>query len=699
MSNLSLPYPIWTLALCALGALLFAMFLYARYRRYDEKGAWIRPLLAFLRWSAVALIGFLLLGPLIKTILTDSKEPVIALVIDRSQSVSETTDQASWNIGLQNMAARLQEKYQVDIYSFDQDINTIESVDSISYDGQLTNLSRSIEYIGEIYEGENLGAVVLASDGIYNEGKSPIYAKYNSLSPIHTIALGDTTRRKDAIAKRVLYNSVAYLNDEMSTQLDVQGFNANSERVRISISKINGDQSTELARQNVTLRGDNDFHTVTFDLAMDQAGINHYRYRVSPLTGESNRSNNVKDIYIEVLDARQNIGIIAGSPHPDISALKQLLEQNKNYEVSIFSTVPSASEVDQLDLAILHQLPSSERNIAGTLSRLNTQKTPRIFVLGPLTNITAFNANQSDITIRGTNGSVSDAQASLDSRFASFTLSDRVKQVVPTFPPMKSPFGQYEKAANLQVLLNQNIGGIETDYPLVAFSDKDGIKSGYILGTDIWRWKLFEYLQEGNFDVISELLDKVTIYTSTKEDKRKFRVNSVETIYNENDEVQFQAELYNNSYELTNDPDVFMTITDQSQNKYEYTFSKNSTVYSLDAGKLARGRYSYVARTNYNGEQYEVSGRFTVRDIQYELYDLEARHNVLYSLSEKFNGKVYYPEQMEELGTQILDSDVLKPVLYQSQVTRPLLDKRWIFGLVALILALEWLLRRYFGSL
>ncbi len=189
------------------------------------------------------------------------------------------------------------------------------------------------------------------------------------------------------------------------------------------------------------------------------------------------------------------------------------------------------------------------------------------------------------------------------------------------------------------------------------------------------------------------------MYTSTKEDKRKFRVNTPQNIYNENEDISFIAELYNNNYELINDPDVVITISNQDEEEYTYTFSKNDFSYVLNAGKLPTGRYIYNATTNFNGQVYKANGRFNIRAIQFELYDLQARHNVLYSLSERNNGKMFYAEQMSELSSEILSNDSMKPIIYQSTLTTPLLDYKWIFALLALFLAAEWMLRRYNGAI
>jgi hypothetical protein len=40
----------------------------------------------------------------------------------------------------------------------------------------------------------------------------------------------------------------------------------------------------------------------------------------------------------------------------------------------------------------------------------------------------------------------------------------------------------------------------------------------------------------------------------------------------------------------------------------------------------------------------------------------------------------------------------LKPVMYTTQKTENALNLKWIFGILILLLAAEWFMRRYFGG-
>jgi len=199
--------------------------------------------------------------------------------------------------------------------------------------------------------------------------------------------------------------------------------------------------------------------------------------------------------------------------------------------------------------------------------------------------------------------------------------------------------------------------------------------------------------------VISEIIDKSIVYTSTKDDKRKFRVNSSDNIYQENDEVRIVGELYNSNYELINDPEAYLTITNEAGEEFSYTFSKSNNGYALNAGVFVPGRYSYIASTTHAGEQYEDTGKFSVRRIEVEKSNLQANHNVLHALAAKSSGKVFYPDQINLLQEELLGNDQMKPILYQNVVNRSILDLKWLLGLLLLSLVLEWFLRRYFGRL
>lgn len=233
---------------------------------------------------------------------------------------------------------------------------------------------------------------------------------------------------------------------------------------------------------------------------------------------------------------------------------------------------------------------------------------------------------------------------------------------------------------------------------MLAFGVKGGIKTTVLCGEGLWRWKMVDFLENKNNDIIHELIQKTVLLTSVKDDKRKFRVTTSRNVFRDNEEVLFEAQLFNESYEMVNDPDVEMEIKDEEGNEYRFIFDKTSGNYTLNADLLPSGVYTYTAKTQFSGQLLTARGKFNVESIQLENYDLTARHGLLKSISDKYNGDMYYPENMENIKSAIQNNKAIKPVLYETKSTRTLLDFKWLFFLILGFLGAEWFMRRFLGS-
>ena len=168
-------------------------------------------------------------------------------------------------------------------------------------------------------------------------------------------------------------------------------------------------------------------------------------------------------------------------------------------------------------------------------------------------------------------------------------------------------------------------------------------------------------------------------------------------IFDENEPVVLDAELYNESYQLVNDPDVSLTVTNADGRDFNYTFNRTANAYTLSAGVLPVGSYRFRANATHNGQNLKYNGQFSVQPIQLELYETTADHGMLRNLSREYGGGLFYQNQFTELGDAILQKDI-KPVIFSSTRTRSVINLKWIFFLLMGMLTMEWFLRRYFGG-
>lgn len=698
MLDLTFQYPAWFLIFCALLGLGYALLLYYRDTTFREQAPRLHVWLGIMRWLVITLLSALLLSPLLKSYFSETKKPVVVLAQDQSESMSVALQGEALERYKQDWSAlksALNDQYEVHELAFGDQVR--EGVD-FKFGDKVSNFSELMRSVYDLYGGQNLGAIVLASDGIYNEGSNPAYSDVPLAAPVYTVALGDTTPKQDLIVKRVFHNNIAYLGDKFTLQIDLAATNLAGKQTVLTVSKSTDSGLKQLQSIPVNINGNNFFNTKEVQLDADQPGVVSYVISAAVLQGEASTSNNRREIYIDVLDARQKILLLANSPHPDLSAIKSTLESNKNYQVSTAMVNDPGIDVSKYDFVILHNLPSRTNDIAGVMRTLDDKHIPRLFVAGLQTNYVALSGMQDLVNIQSDGNQSDEVQGLVSPQFSAFSLNPKIAEELPKFSPVTSAFGRFSAQPHAQVLLRKRIGKVDTDQPLLAVGESNGNKTGLLLAEGLWRWHLFDFLQHQNHEIFDELVGKTVQFLSLKEDKRKFRVTLDKNIFNENEQVTFGAELYDDNYELTNEPDVAMSIRNREGKEFTYTFAKLGKAYTLNAGILPIGPYTFKANVNFNGQNLVYEGRFSVQPIELELFETTANHAVLRQLSGKYGGETVFANQLAAIAEKIKSNETVKPVIYQTTQTNPLINLKWIFALLALLLSGEWFLRRYYGA-
>ncbi|MCB0515129.1 MAG: hypothetical protein R2798_02395 [Chitinophagales bacterium] len=699
-NTISLQYPTWFIFLCLLLGIAFALILYFRDRKFKEATSefsrWL-PFLAFLRGLGVFLIALLLLSPMLKRQFTDIKKPYILLLEDVSQSVGKfyKNDTTTLSQSLTQLQNQLSDNYEVRTYHFGE--NVAEGLNN-NFDEKITDLSAALQAMNDRYAGQNVGAVILASDGIYNQGNNPIYTPWQLQAPVYTLALGDTTPQKDVRIDRALHNNIVYKNAKFMLRAEFSAINAQGSNLQLSVYEGKVNSGRKIFSKSYTAKNERAFFSEDIEIEAKELGIKEYTLAISPISGEENTQNNSQSIFVEVLEGKQKVIIVAASPHPDVMALRMLLDNNENIETEAFTGKNANPSIADADLLILHGLPSARNNAEALISQAQRSNIPIWFVLTAQTSAANFNVAQKMLQIKGSTQAMNDCKAIPAKDFNLFTIENNWWQVLENLPPLAVPYGEYAAGNNTAVLMNQKIGSVNTQYPLWILADANGYKSAVLCGEGLWRWKMYEYEKSNNNDILSALVNKVVQYLVVKSDKRKFKVNIAKKLLNENEKIRFDAELYNESYERINTPEASLEIRNSDGKDYPFVFSRTTDAYTLDAGILPPGDYTYTGQAQYNGQNYTASGNFTIKALEIERANTTANHQVLYSLSEKYGGKMLYPNETDSIVQLIKTNENIKPVMYNSYKSQAAINLRWIFGLLLVVFALEWFLRKYFGG-
>ena len=564
---------------------------------------------------------------------------------------------------------------------------------NIDYNERQTDISSVFKEIGNMYSNRNVGAIIIATDGLYNKGINPRYGSLKNQYPVYTIIMGDTSLRKDLILAKVNYNRIAYQGNLFPIEVVVTANKLKGSRTRLDIYK----KGERVFSKNIDITGDNFIETVSPELDAQENGLQRYHLTLTTIEGEITTKNNVYDIFIDVLNARQKILILAGAPHPDITAIKQAIETNYNYEVNQFMVDGFIEDVSDYDLVILHQVPTVNKSLSNLLSNIDKAELPVLYILGPRTKMITFNQLKSGLSIISRNPGYNESFPQLSEDFTLFQLDDETKKMIMQFPPVTTPFGEYSSPASASVLFYQKIGNVETDLPLILFKRDLETKTAVIAGEGIWRWRLADYAKNENHFAFNEIILKMVQYMTVKEDRSFFRIRSNNRFF-ENEAIEFDAEVYNKSYELINDPEVELTITNEEDAGFPFVFGKRGNAYRLDAGLFPPGNYAYDARVKVGTEVYYKSGEFTVEPLNVEQINSVADHNLLYNLAVMHDGEMLTPEQLEDIPAILKARGDIKSVIYSQKRFNELNNLFWVLGVVILLLGVEWFLRKYHGA-
>ncbi|HEY1006979.1 MAG TPA: hypothetical protein VGD92_07355 [Sphingobacteriaceae bacterium] len=683
-----------TTLISLLGSLLLGLcYAWLLYRSPAIPGRRLRNALSGLRALAVAAIAFLLFAPLIRTTSRTLEKPLIILAQDNSASIGlsrpEGFDSAAYARDLRAVERALSKDYEVRTFSFGA---APESGLRFDFGGSLTNMSSVYGLIRDRFSNRNIGAVVMASDGIYNQGGNPQYDSRELKAPVYTIALGDTIPRKDILISNVSYNQIAYLGNRFRIEVSVEAFQSRGHRGRLTVR----DKDGAVFSAEVPVNSQEFRRTIPVTLPARAKGVQKYTISVSGFPGELSLQNNTQSIYVEVVDGRQQVLILAHAPHPDIAAIKSSIERNENYEVRVaLAGEMRPEDIARAGLVILHQVPGINRSDREIL-RLVADK-PVLFVLGAQSNIPLFNTSQDLLAITSP-GATQEVLPGARSDFYAFSLSTAFYDRLAGFGPLLAPFGSYDLKGPAAVLLAQQVGKVTGESPLLAFSASGNRKTGILAGEGIWRWRLEEFQETGEHAVVDELIGKTVQYLSGREDRRKFRVYTNRNTFDENQRVVLNAELYNDAYELVNTPDVPLNVRDQAGKAYSYVFSRSGNAYTLDAGVLPPGEYTFTSRVRYGNRDYASEGRFVVVQQQAEFRQTTANHQLMNAMAMQNGGRMLYPEQVSTLPGIIRANGDIRTVSYENRTYREIIDKKWVFFLLLALLTLEWVLRKRNGA-
>lgn len=712
------------LVVCVLAA---AALTYWSYRRTTPPlPASRRFILGGLRFATLFLVLFLLFEPIMRHIDRDTHPPVLAVLVDDSQSLglavqSEDSLSAEVKEVIRQQIANL----PIDpedlggepvVYAFGGNTRMVGDdrsswVDSIQFEGERTDITQSLEYIREDLRDKNLRGVLLISDGLYNTGRNPLYTAERYPVPIHTYVLGDTTSQRDIQIRRINTNEIAYLGSDQPVQVAVRAEGYSGEEVTVSLLR----EGETLSNRRVRLPEGT--AEVNVDLAYKPwaVGLHRLTVAVSHKEGELTYQNNTGSFTVRVLEQKKRILLLGAAPNPDVSAIHQILEQNEDSEVVPFIQKAPGSfyqgmlpdDLSEFDLILLAGYPggASDPNVVQRVARAAEQGTPLLFVISRQTDVALLQGELGEylpVIPEAARASFVEAMfvpTEEGLRDPILDLSNASPQAWRRLPPLAYNESRWRAAPDARVLATLEVRGVALNDPMLVVRRRAGSRSAALLAADTRRWKNVPADLEDVENVWPELLSNLVQWVTAHEDDRPVRVEPVEEVFGGEESVAFTGEVYDESLNPVDDASIEVELVTPDSTRYPLRMSSlGNGRYTLDAGSFPEGTYQYTAIAKRKGVTLGTDeGTFAVGALTLEYRDTRADAGLMRQIAHRSGGKFVSKEELNTLPSVLSSTGGFVGVEYTEERDTELWHLYWFLVAIVLLLTTEWFLRKRSG--
>ena len=659
------------------GGLSFYQYFYkARYQSNANR------YLAVLRFISIFGILLLLINPIVSRKTFETIKTPLPIVVDNSASIADLKANGAAVDLYKKLTANseLQHKFDIQSYRFDSEFENAEQFD---FKGKQSNFDEVAKNLKSINKNATY-PTVLITDGNQTSGNDYVYS-FDTNNKVYPLVVGDTTTFLDLKVSQLNVNKYAFHKNKFPVEVFLQYSGTKSINANFSISQGNSTLNT----QTIAFSPSKKSAIVNVLLPADKVGLQIFKASITSKEPEKNKYNNTKNFAVEVIDQKTNIAIVTEVNHPDVGALKRAIESNAQRKVTIVKP-NDVKTLQDYNVLILYQPTSNFKQVfeANKNAGINT-----FIITGNDTDFNLLNQQQNNVVFR-MSGQREDYLSKFNQQFNLFALDDIGFE---EFPPLQNAFGTITLNSDVSVLLTSKIRNIDTNAPLLAFSENQGKRSAFLFGENIWKWRLQSHVDHKSYEKFDVFADKIIQYLASNNSKKSLVVNH-ESFYNSGDALEITAQFFNKNYEFDEKARLTISVTNKNTKQTKkYDLLKTNNAFKVNLDGLPAGQYNFSVKELNSNTAY--NGYFEVLDFDIEKQFVNPDLAKLTQLATQTQGKVYSPNQSDELIKTLLENESYKAI--QKAIVRktPLIDTVWLLILIAISLASEWFLRKYNGML
>jgi len=665
------------LSLIIAGSLSFFQYYYKAKTKSK-----VNLVLAFLRFLSIFGILLLLINPIITRKTLETIKTPLPIVVDNSSSIVDlkANESALELYKKLSQNKELRDKFDIQSYRFD---NEFEQSEEYDFKGSQTNLDEVAKNLKSIYKNTSF-PTVLITDGNQTSGNDYVYS-FDANNSVYPLVVGDTTTFLDLKVNQLNVNKYAFHKNKFPVEVFLQYSGNKSINADFRISQGN----SVLVKQSISFSSSKKTAIVNVLLPADKVGLQVFKATISSKEKEKNTYNNTKNFAVEIIDQKTNVAIVSVINHPDIGALRRAIETNAQRKVTIVKP-NSINLLQDYTVLILYQPTAAFQSVfkSNKLAGINT-----FIITGTNTDFNFLNQQQSNLVFK-MSGQKEEYLAGFNSQFNLFAIDNLGFE---NFPPLQNAFGTVTTNGVVSTLLSSKIRNIETNSPLLAFAENQGKRSAFLLGENLWKWRLQSHVDNQSFEKFDVFVDKIIQFLASNDSKKSLVVNH-ESFYNSGEAIEISAQYFNKNYEFDEKARLTISVTNtKTKQTKNYDLLKGNNFYKVNLDGLSAGAYNFSVKELNSKTSY--SSQFEILDFNIEKQFVNPDVEKLSQLAIQTQGKVHYPNQVDTLIKSLLENEKYKAIQKEIVAKTPLIDWTWLLVLITISLASEWFIRKYNGML
>ncbi|WP_109300760.1 hypothetical protein [Aquimarina sp. AU474] len=668
--------------LLIISAAIFALMVSLYQYMYKAKNRNKKNLFfAFLRFLSVFAVLLLLINPSFKKNTYYTEKPTLVIAVDNSASIKHLKQDQSvirFVNDIQN-DDQINDRFNIKYYSFAEKLN--DSL-SLSFDQEQTNISKTLDDLRQIYKN-SIAPTILITDGNQTYGRDYQYSSNRYKQAIFPIISGDTTQVTDTKIQQLNVNRYAYLKNKFPVEVILTYSGDQNVTSRFEVRSGNNTIYT----QEVLFSEEKNSAVINFTLPASIAGVVQYNAVLIPMANEKNKINNSKAFAVEIIDQKTNVLIVSDIVHPDLGAIKKSIESNERRSTTILRPI-EVTNLEDYQMIIVYQ-PNTR--FGGVYEKLNLLRKNRFTITGSKTDWVFLNKIQNSYAQEITRQTEYYVPR-FNSNYSTFLFDDIGFE---SYPPLIGTFGEININTNYDPLLYRTISDIETEEPLLATIEQDGVREAVLFGEGLWRWRAQNYLDTKNFENFDDFFGKLVQYLASN--KRKSRLNTIsESFYYGNTNIKILAEYFTKNYEFDKRGSLRITLKNKiTEAAQTIPMLLKNNAYEVDLSDLPAGNYDYTVTVI--GENISRSGNFKVLEYNVEQQFLNADVTKLRQVATNTKGKLYNLTQSNELFQNIIQDRRYQTIQKSKENVVSLIDWKYLLVIVIVLLGIEWFARKYNG--